>query len=111
MRFTTATITALTLLAPALALPSGETREFRPLMRDMTPRATFNEAEVFAFAAPAGCSILSCIGVIGEAVCIAEAIEDEDWKGIVKCAKVKELCGCAGCFSALGGFLEKYGLC
>jgi hypothetical protein len=89
---------------------------------------------VFAFAAPAGCSILSCIDVIGQAVCIAEAIDDEDWQGILKCAKRKEvccspftrrpwvppgrmvltrekLCGCAGCFSALGGFLEKYGLC
>jgi hypothetical protein len=46
---------------------------------------------VFAFAAPAGCSILSCIGVISEAVCIAEAIGDEDWMGIFKCAKIKEV--------------------
>ena len=45
MKFTITTITALTLLTSALALPSGETREVRPLMRDMTPRATFNEAE------------------------------------------------------------------
>ncbi|KAH6844622.1 hypothetical protein B0I37DRAFT_416220 [Chaetomium sp. MPI-CAGE-AT-0009] len=66
---------------------------------------------VFAFAAPASCSILSCIDVISQAVCIAEAIDDEDWQGIFTCAKRKELCGCAGCFSALGGFLEKYGLC
>jgi hypothetical protein len=47
---------------------------------------------VFAFAAPAGCSILSCIDVIGQAVCIAEAIDDEDWQGILKCAKRKEVC-------------------
>lgn len=47
---------------------------------------------VFAFAVPAGCSILSCINVIGEAVCIAEAIEDEDWKNIFGCAKKKEVC-------------------
>lgn len=46
---------------------------------------------VFAFAVPAGCSILSCINVIGEAVCIAEAIDDEDWKGIFSCAKQKEV--------------------
>ncbi len=39
------TLTALTLLAPALALPSSEIHEDRPLMRGMTPRATFNEAE------------------------------------------------------------------
>jgi hypothetical protein len=39
------TIAALTLLPAVLALPSGETHAVRPLMRDMTPRATFNEAE------------------------------------------------------------------
>jgi hypothetical protein len=48
MKFTAATLTALTLLTPVLALPSGDaptTRALRPLERDMTPRATFNEAE------------------------------------------------------------------
>ncbi|KAK3898141.1 hypothetical protein C8A05DRAFT_47457 [Staphylotrichum tortipilum] len=109
MQFTA--LTALAILAPVLALPSGEVPEVRALVPDMTPRAAFNQAEVFAFAIPAGCSILSCINVIGEAVCIADAIEEEDWKNIFKCAKKKEICGCAGCFSALGGFLEKYGLC
>ncbi|KAG7284448.1 hypothetical protein NEMBOFW57_010821 [Staphylotrichum longicolle] len=90
MKFTAAVLT--TILVPALALPSAEvTRDVRPLMRDMTPRATFNEAEVFAFAAPAGCSILSCIDVISQAVCIAEAIDDENWQGIFKCAKKKEV--------------------
>ncbi len=54
--------------------------------RDLT-----NEPAVFAFAIPAGCSILSCINVIGEAVCIADAIEQEDWKNIFKCAKKKEV--------------------
>ncbi|KAK4153455.1 hypothetical protein C8A00DRAFT_15340 [Chaetomidium leptoderma] len=106
MKFTATAITALTLLAPALAVPTAE------LSRDMTARrATFNEAEVFSFAAPAGCSILSCINVIGEAICIADAIDEDNWQGIFKCAKKKEICGCAGCFSALGDFLEKYGLC
>ncbi|KAK0713715.1 hypothetical protein B0T26DRAFT_651216, partial [Lasiosphaeria miniovina] len=66
---------------------------------------------VFAFAAPESCKILSCIEVIAEAVCITAAIEKDDWAGIIKCAKKKELCGCAGCYSKLGDFLEKYGIC
>jgi hypothetical protein len=48
MKFTAATLTALTLLTPVLALPSGDaptTPALRPHERDMTPRATFNEAE------------------------------------------------------------------
>ncbi|KXX81320.1 hypothetical protein MMYC01_201929 [Madurella mycetomatis] len=110
MKFTLATIA---LVAPAvLAAPKYDTdTAVSRLTRDMTPRADFNEAEVFAFAPPASCSILSCIDVISQAVCIAEAIDDEDWQGIFKCANRKELCGCAGCFSALGNFLERYGLC
>ncbi|KAK3899255.1 hypothetical protein C8A05DRAFT_46629 [Staphylotrichum tortipilum] len=100
MKFTATSLTTLALLAPALALPSG-----------MTPRATFNEAEVFSFPTPAGCSLLSCINVIAEAVCIADAIDQDNWTGILTCAKKKELCGCADCFSALGGFLDKYGIC
>ncbi len=122
MKFTAAALTTLTLLTPVLAIPA-EVREVRPLMRDMTPRATFNEAEgvspfpllsspflpqlpnktnprtsssfphsVFSFATPASCSILSCINVIAEAVCIAEAIDDENWQGIFTCAKKKEVC-------------------
>jgi hypothetical protein len=51
----------------------------------------FPPISVFAFAAPAGCSILSCIDVISQAVCIAEAIDDENWQGIFKCAKKKEV--------------------
>jgi hypothetical protein len=48
MKFTATVLT--TLLVPALALPSAEiTRDVRPLMRDMTPRATFNEAEGMFF--------------------------------------------------------------
>lgn len=47
---------------------------------------------MFAFAPPASCSILSCIDVISQAVCIAEAIDDEDWQGIFKCANRKEVC-------------------
>ena len=39
------TLTTLALLAPALALPSSEIHNVHPLMRGMTPRATFNEAE------------------------------------------------------------------
>ncbi len=39
------TLTTLTLLAPALALPSSDIHETRPLTRGMSPRATFNEAE------------------------------------------------------------------
>ncbi|KAK3367780.1 hypothetical protein B0H63DRAFT_535884 [Podospora didyma] len=108
MKFT-AIISVLALLAPAMAAPSSEISSM-----DVTPRAaeyTINEAEVFAFAAPQSCKILSCIDVISEAVCIVKAIDNEDWKGILTCAKKKELCGCAGCYNKLGDFLEKYGIC
>ncbi len=43
MQFTA--ITALAILAPVLALPSGDAPEVRALVPDMTPRAAFNEAE------------------------------------------------------------------
>jgi hypothetical protein len=51
----------------------------------------FTCAAVFSFATPASCSILSCINVIAEAVCIADAIDNEDWKNIFTCAKQKEV--------------------
>ncbi|KAK4182586.1 hypothetical protein QBC35DRAFT_395683 [Podospora australis] len=100
------------LFSSAYALPTAEAEaaaEFN--LKEMTPRADFNQAEVFAFAPPASCNILSCISVIGSAVCIVDAIDDDNWESILKCAKKKELCGCAGCFSKLNGFLEKWGLC
>ncbi|CAP65142.1 uncharacterized protein PODANS_5_7160 [Podospora anserina S mat+] len=102
------------LLTPALAAPFAEPEaeaEFTPMARDMTPRAAFNEAEVFAFAPPASCKVLNCISVISSAVCVANAIDDDDYKAILKCAKKDQLCGCAGCFSKLNGFLEKWGIC
>ncbi|KAK3314181.1 hypothetical protein B0H66DRAFT_643601 [Apodospora peruviana] len=106
-----AIISVLALLAPAMAAPSAE-----PLPADTTALApvtlaNINEAEVFSFAPPSSCSILSCIQVIGEAICIANAIKNKDYKGILKCAKKKELCGCAGCYSDLGDFLDEYSIC
>ncbi|KAK5655299.1 hypothetical protein OQA88_5866 [Cercophora sp. LCS_1] len=89
------------------ALPEVETSE----VAVRTTAANINEAEVFSFQAPASCKILSCIDVIGQAVCIVNAIDDGDYKGILKCAKKKELCGCAGCYDKLGDFLDKYGIC
>ncbi|KAK3994354.1 hypothetical protein QBC44DRAFT_357251 [Cladorrhinum sp. PSN332] len=106
-------VVAILLATPALAAPFAEAEPTidSVLTRDMTPRANFNEAEVFSFETPASCSILNCISVIGQAVCIANAIDDDDYKGILTCAKKKELCGCAGCFSKLNKFLEKWGIC
>ncbi len=46
---------------------------------------------VFAITAPAGCSIISCAQVLSEAVCIANALDDDNWKKIFKCAKVKQV--------------------
>ncbi|KAK3899102.1 hypothetical protein C8A05DRAFT_37299 [Staphylotrichum tortipilum] len=77
----------------------------------MTPRGTFNEADVLAITAPAGCGILSCAQVIGQAVCIANALDDDNWKNIMKCAKAKQLCNCAECFKSLGTFLKQHGVC
>ncbi|KAK4164662.1 hypothetical protein QBC43DRAFT_210060 [Cladorrhinum sp. PSN259] len=117
MQLTITPVIALLLASPALAAPFAEAEagpsaaDIVALPRDMTPRANFNEAEVFSFETPASCSILGCISVIGQAVCIADAIEADDYKSILTCAKKKELCGCAGCFSQLNKFLEKWGLC
>jgi hypothetical protein len=45
---------------------------------------------VFTFASPqASCKVLNCIDVVSQGICIANAIDDEDWKGILKCAKKK----------------------
>ncbi|KAK3689765.1 hypothetical protein B0T22DRAFT_441219 [Podospora appendiculata] len=98
-------------LIPALALVA--TVMATPIADDMSPRAvtSINESEVFAFETPASCSILSCITVISEAVCITEAIEASDYSGILKCANKKQLCSCAGCYKKLGNFLEKWGIC
>ncbi|KAM7202983.1 hypothetical protein V8F20_004230 [Naviculisporaceae sp. PSN 640] len=97
-------ISTIALIGAAQAAPAD-------LPADMSPRAALNEAEIFAFAPPASCSILGCIGVIGAAVCIVDAIDDDDYGAILKCAKKKDLCSCAGCFNALGGFLDKWGIC
>ncbi|KAK0610663.1 hypothetical protein B0T17DRAFT_500030 [Bombardia bombarda] len=107
-------IPVLALLASAMAAPGVApiSEDMDMAIRTTTVAGTsINEAEVFAFAAPASCKILSCINVISEAVCITEAISDADYKGILKCAKKKELCGCAGCYNKLGDFLEKWGIC
>ncbi|KAM7197105.1 hypothetical protein V8F33_005764 [Rhypophila sp. PSN 637] len=100
-------ISTITLIGAVQAAPSAVVN----LPADMSPRAAFNEAEVFSFAPPASCSILGCISVIGAAKCVKEAIEDDDYKAILDCGKKKDLCSCAGCFSALGDFLDKWGIC
>ncbi|EGS19502.1 uncharacterized protein CTHT_0049710 [Thermochaetoides thermophila DSM 1495] len=111
--FTLATA-ILALLIPALAAPSVveiDTRAAEPVA-DVTPRAEINEADIFTFASPqASCKVLNCIDVVSQGICIANAIDDEDWKGILKCAKKKTLCGCAGCIKKLDKFLTKYGIC
>ncbi|KAK4115516.1 hypothetical protein N656DRAFT_775404 [Canariomyces notabilis] len=96
----------LALLTAAMAAPSSNL-----VHSGVTPRAEFNQAEVFSFAPSAACNVLSCIGVIGQALCIADAIDRDDYAAILKCADRKELCGCAGCFNDLSDFLTKYGLC
>ncbi len=58
----------------------------------VTDDPTTHSIKVFSFATPASCSILSCINVIAEAVCIADAIEEDKWKDIFTCAKQKEVC-------------------
>ncbi|KAK3401353.1 hypothetical protein B0T20DRAFT_389313 [Sordaria brevicollis] len=110
MQFTTVTALAtLALALPAIANPVPVPAPVE--VTDITPRGTINEAEVFAITPLASCSILSCISVIEQAVCITDAIEADDYTAILKCAKKKELCGCAGCFKKLNGFLEKWGIC
>ncbi|KAH7635446.1 hypothetical protein B0T09DRAFT_379242 [Sordaria sp. MPI-SDFR-AT-0083] len=104
MQFTTITALTMTLALalPAIAAPSANPVAAPVEVTDITPRGTINEAEVFAFTPLASCSILSCISVISQAVCITDAIEADDYSGILKCAKKKE---------KLNGFLEKWGIC
>ncbi|KAL2115216.1 hypothetical protein VTJ04DRAFT_10879 [Mycothermus thermophilus] len=103
----TAVLATLALAAsPALAYPKHlephAARDTSPVL-DITPRAAINEAEVFPWLTPdASCKILDCVSVIGSAVCIIDAIGDDDWRAI---------CGCAGCISGLNRFLEKWGIC
>ena len=115
MKFSIATalgLMALSASAAPNAFPGpGDVATAEVTTKELVTAATLNEAEVFSFAPPASCKILSCINVIGEAVCIVRAIENGDFKGILKCAKKKELCGCAGCYDKLGDFLDKYGIC
>jgi hypothetical protein len=66
---------------------------------------------VFSFAPQASCSILKCIDIIGDAICIVNAIKKKSLSGVLKCADKKALCGCAGCIDELGDFLTSVGLC
>jgi len=46
---------------------------------------------VFAIVAPQGCSILSCVSVIGQAVCIAGAIASGNIAALLGCASKKKV--------------------
>lgn len=46
---------------------------------------------VLAITAPDGCGLISCARVIGQAVCVAKALDDDNWKNIFKCAKAKQV--------------------
>ncbi|KAK3936828.1 hypothetical protein QBC46DRAFT_320809 [Diplogelasinospora grovesii] len=106
-----APLAALSLLTSASVLALAHP----PANSNTLPRAvdamTINQTEVFSFAPDSSCSVLSCINVIGQAVCIANAIAADDKTAILGCAKKKELCGCAGCYSKLGAFLDKFNIC
>ena len=79
---------------------------------DIDTGVSLNEAEVFAIVAPPGCSILSCVKVIGQAVCIVGAISTANVPALLACgASKKQLCKCAGCYNDLEDFLQEKGIC
>ena len=101
------------------AVPNGPVKTVRAEVEvvEISPAFTFNEADgkqtcshwfalscrlrehayltncqsVFAIIAPQGCSILSCVSVIGQAVCIAGAIASGNVAALLGCASKKKV--------------------
>ncbi|KAM7196292.1 hypothetical protein V8F20_007132 [Naviculisporaceae sp. PSN 640] len=112
-------VALLRVAAPVMAAPStfSEVTETEIDVRDVDlddidTAVSLNEAEVFSFVAPPGCSILSCVKVIGQAVCIVGAISTANVAALLACgASKKQLCKCAGCYNDLEDFLQDKGVC
>ncbi|KAK4214626.1 hypothetical protein QBC37DRAFT_399487 [Rhypophila decipiens] len=110
-----ALVALLRVATPVMAAPSAfpEAADVDVVdVDDISPGVSINEAEVFAIVAPPGCSILSCVKVIGQAVCIVGAISTGNVAALLACgASKKQLCKCAGCYNDLEDFLQDKGIC
>ncbi|KAB2570609.1 hypothetical protein DBV05_g10720 [Lasiodiplodia theobromae] len=95
----------------AVAATAAPNRVLTKRQANTTPNVT---PEQIAFAVQrADCDVLSCVGVVAAAGCIAAGIATADVPAVLACVVGGEgvLCDCAGCVDALNDFLVDNGIC
>ncbi|KAK3339871.1 hypothetical protein B0T25DRAFT_574755 [Lasiosphaeria hispida] len=97
------------LAVPSSAAPSTPSAGMEVEARDA--EFSVNEAEIFTFAVAASCSILNCAKVLGQGVCIANALLTKKQDALEKCGDRKQLCKCSGCITGLDDFLVSIHFC